>query len=204
MGKQLYYKLSIKWTHHNDEVFKFWRPDSNGYTYLLDEAGKYEDCEIKINEGIFSVPVEIIDGFVVEVMDYSSNRIYKVCPNRGFIRMELGLTIFDFKKFSDKREKDIYFQSYYSLFDVPHIFIEKSKKIDTGYYKVSMQPNSFINEEFYYSDEFAADSRNKAITQAYKEWDIKYIENDINYIQFKNIVSVKKVYEYIFDKWEGN
>jgi len=200
---QKYYHISLKWTAHNDEAFKFFGPDNNGYTYVLEHAGVYDKDWTNFNEGIISIPVEMIEAFKVEVTNKDTREKLHMCPNRGFIRKAFGITTYDM---SSMRQKDMYLQSEYVLFDIHNEVLEKSKKVKSGFYRVEMKHNDNYEEIHYYNSLFEGKNRNEAIMKAYKEWDGYYectkgkFEN--SYLNFKNIVSATINYEYVFERWE--
>lgn len=64
-NEEMFYIISIKWTV--GEQLCFWRPNAQGYTNSLDEAGKYPKSKVYANEryynngyGSLAVPCETI------------------------------------------------------------------------------------------------------------------------------------------------
>jgi len=193
-----FYHLSLKWTYKKDEAFQFWRPNNSGYTYLLEEAGIYPENKTNLSEGILSVPVDVINQFKQKVLNRKSKKTFHMCPNRGFIRKALGITVFDM---NHKTFKNDFLVVEYSLFDISNEILETTKKEKTGLYLVKMKPNSFYDEEWFYSETFEAKNRNQAIMKAFKEWDGEYRCN--GYLEFKNLLSVKLDYATVFDTWKA-
>jgi hypothetical protein len=189
----MFYILSIKWTNQNDEVFTFWCPNNSGYTKDIEKAGLYPKDKTIIREGIVFVKKDIIEKYKKEVKNKYSKKNYFVLPNRGQIRKDIGITKFDFK-YSDTRERNLLWESEHILFDLANTFIEEEKIVTTNRYNVKLKE---CQEEFWLFDaQFEAETRNEAILKAQKEWLV-----DESYIEFKNMVSAKKVKETIFNGW---
>lgn len=53
MSEQLFYVLSVKWSHRRDKLLTWWVPDDSGYTFRIDgtrkPAGLYTRAYIESN-----------------------------------------------------------------------------------------------------------------------------------------------------------
>lgn len=191
-----YYILSIKWTNENDEVFTFWQKNCSGYTHYLENAGLYDEDKTKINEGIIYVPKEIVDKYAIKITHRHNQKEYMALPNRGHIRKELNMTVLDFK-YSDRTYRNFDFENEHVLFDIKDKYIEELKRVNSEYYRVTMQPNTLIDEEWYCNDIFKAETRNQAIIKANQEWIL-----DLSYLEMKSIVSAKREKVKVFVGWK--
>lgn len=63
-----FYVLSLRWTRTGDENATWWRPQNNGYTCSLDEAGRYTQEQIQQRPGYYNdrestlaIPCDLVD-----------------------------------------------------------------------------------------------------------------------------------------------
>lgn len=72
--ERMFYILSLKWTRREDCI-TWWRPESSGYTWLLEQAGKYTEDDVLrragyLNDGesTMAVPCEVAEQFASRVV----------------------------------------------------------------------------------------------------------------------------------------
>ena len=44
-----YYIMSLKWTRHNEDSVTWWGPNNSGYTWVLANAGRYTEDQVRGN-----------------------------------------------------------------------------------------------------------------------------------------------------------
>lgn len=195
-----YYIVSFKHIGSQDNSFEFWRPNGGGYTRAIEEAGLYElENDFERQKSMFKAFIhkDIIEklkqpitlpkyGNVVE--KYAGLNEFHVLPNTGQVRKLIGITKLDFNINGNRDSFDAYFTDE---------VLEKYKYVyQDGSYTVKAK-ESEISEHWFYDEEFKAKSRNKAILQAYKEWDFW----EMTYIEFKSKVTCRKTKVQVLDKW---
>lgn len=69
-----YFILSLKWTRR-DDCITWWGPNCSGYTWLLDEAGRYSEERVAGNRAYFdnrestvAIPCEIAERYATNVV----------------------------------------------------------------------------------------------------------------------------------------
>jgi hypothetical protein len=69
----MYYILSLKWS--SGHILTWWQPDRNGYTFSLDEAGRYTAAEVEADRKYYddgvetkAVPCEVVEGLTMRVV----------------------------------------------------------------------------------------------------------------------------------------
>ena len=80
----MYYIISLKHTHKEDNHITLWRPDNSGYCYAQDQAGKYEEIIDGYHNGEGnSLPIEVekLDGFFINSDIVSKNQVKRCIPN---------------------------------------------------------------------------------------------------------------------------
>lgn len=77
-----FYTLSLKWTRKRDGLITWWRPANNGYSYRLEDAGRYSADDIArlpsyYNDGEHTkaIPCANVDAVSVRVADARSNAL---------------------------------------------------------------------------------------------------------------------------------
>jgi hypothetical protein len=81
-GATLYYiRCTVEDAGHSA---LWWRPDGNGYTDKLDEAGKYtsEDVRSWISSRDVAIPVDVADGMAVKVVPARMVNAYQMRAKR--------------------------------------------------------------------------------------------------------------------------
>jgi hypothetical protein len=83
-----YYVLSVYHTQRSHLYITFWRPDDNGYTWVLPRAGKYEHDHVMARLGYYNsgknvaIPCAIVDPLAVApVKGYIDNDAGPVVQN---------------------------------------------------------------------------------------------------------------------------
>jgi hypothetical protein len=80
----MFYIISLKHTHKEDNHITLWRPDNSGYCYAQDQAGKYEEIIEGYHNGEGdSLPIEVekLDGFFINSDIVSKNQVKRCIPN---------------------------------------------------------------------------------------------------------------------------
>lgn len=69
-----YYILSLKWTRR-DDCITWWGPDNSGYTWLLEQAGRYTEADVKARasylnngESTLAIPCDVVEQFASRVV----------------------------------------------------------------------------------------------------------------------------------------
>lgn len=60
-----FYILSLKWSRHDEQNLTWWMPNRSGYTWLLENAGRYSEDEAKVHDGsdtTIAIPCEVVDS----------------------------------------------------------------------------------------------------------------------------------------------
>lgn len=185
-----YYYVSLKWTRKGNKVFKFFCPNHNGYTSILEKAGLY-DKPHENSSLVLSVKKETIDSIkraITGIDNEFDMESFTVVPNIGVNRRMLGITEFDFKH--DGNDDFMYFG-----FD--DTVYEKSKTITTNSYRIRAKDT--VSEFWYYDVVIEASSRNKAINIQYKSRDWDSLAD--TFIEFKKQILCSKEKVVVFDKW---
>ena len=56
--ERMFYVLSLKWTKSSDRVVTWWGPDSGGYVFRLESAGRYPESVIAAHPGHYNNNVD--------------------------------------------------------------------------------------------------------------------------------------------------
>lgn len=80
----MFYIVSLKHTHKEDNHITLWRPDNSGYCYAQDQAGKYDEIiEGYHNREGDSLPIEVekLNGLFINSDIVSHNQVKRCIPN---------------------------------------------------------------------------------------------------------------------------
>jgi len=187
-----FYIISTKWTYCEDNIFTLWSPNNNGYCQMIDRAGIYKEDKTKLDEGILYIEKHIIDNLIKTVSGVYNDfdmETFSILPNTGEIRKALGITKYDLQY---KTYKSAYFGLYF-----PSKIYEMSK-IVTSKDEYHVKAKEYVDEFWYLDGIFKAKNRNKAILEAYKEFNPGDYDS---YLDFKKDVTCRKVKQIVFSKW---
>jgi hypothetical protein len=196
------YKICLRHSGPNDNTFLFWGPNNSGYTRSIEDAGLYEDSDVvyetQIKRGDFLVPYYFVQAHKEKIQLpkyseyqelYSGRNIFNVLPNTGDIRKLLGINTLNFQLDGNRNSFNAYFKS-----TIKEVLKTKFSK---NTYHIQGK-EKYFNEWYYVECTIEAENRNKAIEKARHEL---YLD-EYSYIEFKKMVSCKKLKETYFHKWE--
>lgn len=72
-----FYILSLKWSRNNEGNLTWWRPNARGYTWSLDDAGRYLEADAKRHddhETAVAIPCEVAERLCRRVVPREAAR----------------------------------------------------------------------------------------------------------------------------------
>lgn len=83
-----FYILSMKWTRGGDSL-TWWAPNNNGYTIVLEHAGRYTEEQVAGNPDYYNngyntlaVPCDAVEAVAIRVVPHSSSLLEKLTGKR--------------------------------------------------------------------------------------------------------------------------
>lgn len=193
--KEEYYRICLRHMGKNDNCFLFWGPNNSGYYRSIEDIGIYDSTHTSNDDPL--VLKSIVEKYKQEIKlpkygerqeTYMDKGSFFVLPNTGQVRKALGITTLDIQLEGDRNSFNAYFLD-------TEIEVFKEVKSKTWFH---VQAKQHVPEFWYLDGIFEAETRNKAISDAFNEW--MPCDYD-NYIEFKKDVTCKRKTTIVLDKW---
>jgi hypothetical protein len=195
--------ISLKQTFQQSSVFIFWKPNRQGYTPVLDDAGVYSKDEVKDLEQD-TKKVLIIDK--LDLMPFTETLFGKeYLPNTPHVRYQIHTPIHLLSKTDTTPVDD--FKSIQMMAEQGQL-IERYKQVRSkNIYVVTGKPN-VLKEPWTINWEVTADTRREAELLIWKKYGDLYSWRELTqstmseFFCFRKAVSFKQKVETVFDGWK--